>query len=74
MAGNMEEDTIPVFTSLSDVYEDGPQLEVAKARYNKLKHKFVELYGQEPEIFARAPGQLLFLLLIVFPPKKWNII
>ncbi|CAK9254693.1 unnamed protein product [Sphagnum jensenii] len=58
MAGNMEEDTIPVFTSLSDVYEEGPQLEVAKARYNKLKHKFVELYGQEPEIFARAPGRV----------------
>jgi hypothetical protein len=54
----MEEDTIPVFTSLSDVYEEGPQLEVAKARYNKLKHKFVELYGQEPQIFARAPGRV----------------
>lgn len=57
MAGNMEE-LVPVYTSLSRVYEEGPLLEEAKIRYKKLKQKFVDLYGQEPELYARAPGPI----------------
>ena len=55
MAENME-DAIPVFTSLAEVYGEGLLLEEASRRYENLKQQFVQLYGREPELYARAPG------------------
>lgn len=57
MADNREEQ-IPVFTSLSEIYGEGPLLEEAVRRYENLKQQFVQHYGRQPELFARAPGRV----------------
>ncbi|KAG0559692.1 hypothetical protein KC19_10G123600 [Ceratodon purpureus] len=57
MADNMEE-RIPVFTSLAEIYGEGPLLDEASRRYENLKQQFVKLYGREPELYARAPGRV----------------
>ena len=54
MAGSL--DDVPVHRSLARVYGEGPLLVEAEQRYKNLKEQFVELYGREPELFARAPG------------------
>lgn len=48
---------VPVFSSLEPVYGDGSQLDEAKLRFDVLKSKFVEVFGQAPDIFARSPGR-----------------
>jgi N-acetylgalactosamine kinase len=55
MTDNMEE-LIPVFTSLAEIYGEGPSLQEASRRYENLKQQFVQLYGREPDLYARAPG------------------
>lgn len=57
MADNMEE-LIPVFTSIAEVYGEGPSLQEASRRYENLKQQFVQLYGREPDLYARAPGRV----------------
>ncbi|KAJ1686031.1 hypothetical protein LUZ63_017421 [Rhynchospora breviuscula] len=49
---------VPVYSSLEPVYGDGSPLEEAQLRFDRLKAKFAELYGQEPEFFARSPGRV----------------
>lgn len=51
-----EELPIPIYNSLAAVYEQGSQLEEAQLRFDKVKAKFVEVFGQPPEVFARSPG------------------
>ncbi|KAL0457519.1 UNVERIFIED_CONTAM: Galactokinase [Sesamum latifolium] len=53
-----EELPVPVFTSLEPVYGTGSQLEEAELRFNKLKSKFIDFFGQPPDIYARSPGRV----------------
>lgn len=53
-----DEDPVPILSSLEPVYGDGPQLNEARFRYLQLKSKFIELYGEEPQLYARAPGRV----------------
>jgi hypothetical protein len=54
-----EEVVISVYGSLEPVYGEGSQLEEAHLRFDRLKAKFIDLYEQEPELFARSPGNQL---------------
>nr|CAN71804.1 hypothetical protein VITISV_029074 [Vitis vinifera] len=49
---------VPVFSALEPVYGGGSQLEEAQLRFDGLKSKFVEVFGQAPDIFARSPGRV----------------
>lgn len=53
-----EELPIPIFSSLQPIYGDGSQLEEAKLRFDKLKAKFLEVFGHPPDVFARSPGRV----------------
>ncbi|KAF3330803.1 galactokinase isoform X2 [Carex littledalei] len=53
-----EEMVVPVYGSLELVYGEGSQLEEAQLRFDLVKAKFVELYEQEPELYARSPGRV----------------
>jgi N-acetylgalactosamine kinase len=51
-------DNIPCFNSLKDIYSD---LSILKNKNLKLQNsikKYKEVYGKEPEYFARAPGRV----------------
>lgn len=52
------DELVPIYSSLEPVYGEGPQSEEARYRYNLLKSKFVELYGEPPQLYARAPGRV----------------
>ncbi|XP_068659747.1 galactokinase-like [Aristolochia californica] len=49
---------VPVFSSLGPVYGDGSLLEEAQLRFDKMKSKFVEVFGHQPDVFARSPGRV----------------
>ena len=49
---------IPTFSSLDPVYGDGSPLEEAQLRIQALKSKFAELFGDQPDLFARSPGRV----------------
>lgn len=51
-----EELPVPIFSTLEPVYGDGSQLEEAQIRFDKLKHKFIEVFGHQPDVYARSPG------------------
>ncbi|KAL5541497.1 hypothetical protein UlMin_009207 [Ulmus minor] len=53
-----EELPIPIFSTLNPVYGEGSQLEEAQLRFDKLKSKFVEVFGNPPDVFARSPGRV----------------
>ncbi|KAL9249066.1 Galactokinase-like protein [Drosera capensis] len=53
-----EELPIPVYASLDPVYGNGSQLEEASLRFDRIKAKFVQLFGRDPEVFARSPGRV----------------
>ncbi|XP_021290881.1 galactokinase [Herrania umbratica] len=53
-----EELPIPIYSSLEPVYGDGSQLEEAQLRFDKLKSKFLEVFGHPPDVFARSPGRV----------------
>ncbi|KAJ3669308.1 hypothetical protein LUZ60_011258 [Juncus effusus] len=53
-----EEAVIPVYDALEPVYGEGAPLEEARHRFDRVRSKFVELYGQQPELFARSPGRV----------------
>lgn len=50
---------IPFYSSLDPVYGDGSLLEEAQLRFQTLKAKFVELFGREPQLYARSPGDVV---------------
>lgn len=54
-----EELPVPIYSSLEPVYGEGSPLEEAQLRFQTLKAKFVELFAQEPEAYARSPGKIL---------------
>lgn len=49
---------IPIFSSLDPVYGGDSALEEAQLRIQNLKSKFAELFGDQPDVFARAPGRV----------------
>lgn len=51
-----EELPIPIFTSLEPVYGEGSLLDEAQIRFDNLKSKFVQVFGHQPQVFARSPG------------------
>ncbi|OMO53475.1 Galactokinase [Corchorus capsularis] len=53
-----EELPVPIYSSLEPVYGEGSQLEEAQLRFDKLKSKFLEVFGHPPEVFARSPGRV----------------
>ncbi|OVA13586.1 Galactokinase [Macleaya cordata] len=53
-----EELPVPVFSTLEPVYGDGSQLEEAQLRFDKLKSKFLEVFGHQPDVYARSPGRV----------------
>lgn len=53
-----EELPVPTYSSLEPVYGSGSPLEEAQHRFNRIKSKFVEFYGQPPDFYARSPGEL----------------
>ncbi|KAL5700797.1 N-acetylgalactosamine kinase [Ranunculus cassubicifolius] len=57
MAKN-EELPIPIYSSLQQVYGQGSQQEEAQLRFDKLKSKFLQTFGHQPDIFARSPGRV----------------
>ncbi|CAL0306887.1 unnamed protein product [Lupinus luteus] len=57
MAKN-EELPIPIYNKLEPVYGEGSQLEEAQIRFNTLKSKFLQFFGQTPQLFARSPGRV----------------
>ncbi|GLJ31642.1 hypothetical protein SUGI_0635670 [Cryptomeria japonica] len=52
------DEVVPIFGSLKPVYGEGSLLDEAQFRYDNLKAKFIELYGTEPDVYARAPGRV----------------
>ncbi|XXG79054.1 hypothetical protein AAC387_Pa09g0207 [Persea americana] len=53
-----EELPIPIFTSLEPVYGEGSLLDEAQIRFDNLKSKFVQVFGHQPQVFARSPGRV----------------
>ncbi|PIA52431.1 hypothetical protein AQUCO_01000361v1 [Aquilegia coerulea] len=53
-----EEQLIPVFSTLEPVHGEGSHLKEAQLRFNKLKSKFLEVFGHEPDVYARSPGRV----------------
>ncbi|XVF66085.1 hypothetical protein PTKIN_Ptkin10aG0005900 [Pterospermum kingtungense] len=53
-----EELPVPIYSSLEPVYGEGSQVEEAQLRFDKLKSKFLEVFGHPPEVFARSPGRV----------------
>lgn len=47
---------VPVFPALESVYGSASALEEAQLRIDNVKAKFAELYGGQPDVFARSPG------------------
>lgn len=54
-----EELPIPIFSSLEPVFGEGSPLDEAQLRFQTLKAKFVEFFGHEPDVYARAPGDVV---------------
>ncbi|KAL9225484.1 hypothetical protein vseg_001401 [Gypsophila vaccaria] len=53
-----EDQPVPVYASLEHVYGDGSQLDEAVLRFDKIKAKFVEVFSNSPDVFARSPGRV----------------
>lgn len=52
------DELVPIFSTLETVYGEGPLLDEAQFRFDNIKAKFIELYGKEPQVYARAPGRV----------------
>lgn len=50
--------SVPVASSLGEVYGEGAALEGARQRYGRVARRFEEEYGSPPEFFVRAPGRV----------------
>ncbi|OAY62544.1 Galactokinase [Ananas comosus] len=53
-----EELPIPIYSTLDPVYGEGSSLEEAQLRFDRLKSRFLELFGHEPDLYARSPGRV----------------
>ncbi|XP_010546963.1 PREDICTED: galactokinase [Tarenaya hassleriana] len=53
-----EESAVPIFSSLDPVYGEGSHLAEAQRRFDVLKAKFNEVFGDSPQVFARSPGRV----------------
>ncbi|XAR48796.1 Galactokinase [Bertholletia excelsa] len=53
-----EELPIPVYSCLEPVYGGGSQLDEAQLRFQNLKSKFIQVFGQPPHLYARSPGRV----------------
>lgn len=53
-----EEERIPVWMRLEDVYGVGKDLQETKERVRRLKETFEMRYGTKPEVYARSPGRV----------------
>ncbi|KDP27946.1 hypothetical protein JCGZ_19026 [Jatropha curcas] len=53
-----EELPIPIYSSLEPVYGEGSMLEEAQLRFDRVKSKFLEVFGHSPDVFARSPGRV----------------
>jgi N-acetylgalactosamine kinase len=51
-----EELPVPVYSTLDPIY--GSQIEEAKIRFDRIKTKFIELFGSPPDAYARSPGRV----------------
>lgn len=49
---------VPIYSNLDPVYGGGSQLEEAQLRFEKVKSKFIECFGNRPDIYARSPGRV----------------
>ncbi|CAI0626210.1 unnamed protein product [Linum tenue] len=58
MATKHDELPVPIFSSLDPVYGGDSQREEAQLRFDKLKSKFLQVFGHPPELYARAPGRV----------------
>ena len=56
MAQKHEDEPVPIYSTLEEVYGDGSQLEEAQLRFNVLNDKFKDVFGSLPHVYARAPG------------------
>lgn len=55
-----------MFTTLEPVYGEGSLSDEAYVRFDRLKSKFSELYGCQPDLFARAPGTSTTVIVVIF--------
>ncbi|KAJ0034421.1 hypothetical protein Pint_24305 [Pistacia integerrima] len=53
-----EELSVPIYASLEPVYGGGSQLEEAQLRLDRLKSKFLEVFGHQPDLYSRSPGRV----------------
>ncbi|GMP76274.1 hypothetical protein CsSME_00033026 [Camellia sinensis var. sinensis] len=53
-----EELPIPVYSTLEPVYGDESQVEEAQLRFDRLKSKFLDVFGHPPQFYARSPGRV----------------
>ncbi|GAY50646.1 hypothetical protein CUMW_128290 [Citrus unshiu] len=53
-----EELPVPTFWSLKAVYGEGLQLEEAERRFDNLNSKFIQVFAQPPDVYARSPGRV----------------
>ncbi|EFJ30960.1 hypothetical protein SELMODRAFT_144964 [Selaginella moellendorffii] len=53
-----EDERVPVRVSLESVYGHGSLLDEARFRYARLRARFAEIYGSDPDFYARAPGRV----------------
>ncbi|KAF6155473.1 hypothetical protein GIB67_019999 [Kingdonia uniflora] len=59
MMEKCEDLPLPVFTSLEPFYGNGLQHEEAdQLRFDNIKSKFLEVFGHQPELYARSPGRV----------------
>ncbi|KAF6158201.1 hypothetical protein GIB67_014995 [Kingdonia uniflora] len=59
MMAKCEDLPLPVFTSLEPFYGNGSQHEeVDQLRFDDIKSKFLEVFGHQPELYARSPGRV----------------
>ncbi|XP_061369261.1 galactokinase-like isoform X2 [Gastrolobium bilobum] len=49
---------VPIYDTLDPVYGVGTDKEEAERRFDELKSKFVELFGEPPEVIGRSPGRV----------------
>ncbi|KAJ4955963.1 hypothetical protein NE237_012746 [Protea cynaroides] len=49
---------VPIFSTLEPVYGSGSQLEEAQLRFERIKSKFLEVFGHQPDVYARSPGRV----------------
>ncbi|KAI8853009.1 ribosomal protein S5 domain 2-type protein [Chytridium lagenaria] len=53
----MSEEIPPTYSRLEDIYA-AETLPAARARYEAVRAKFTEKFGQEPQFYARSPGRV----------------